>query len=120
MIEFYKGLTKEQQKKINKLYFGWVIKQDCAITGVDNKFCGYPHHLRLSNNAGTSIKPPHIYMIPMKNDIHTDCENMTIPEAEKKWSAEMGVEINFENILTGLHDLFSRLYDLQKIVEGEE
>jgi len=45
---------------------------------------------------------------------------MTIPEAEKKWSLIMGEEVDFIDILTGLHDLFSRLYDLQKIVEGEE
>ena len=106
LIEHYQTLSKEDQKKLCKRYYEWASRHDCAVTGVEYPYTGKAHHLRLPNNAGTSLKPPHIYMIPMIDDIHTDIETKSVGWAENYWSKELGYKVCFIDILERLHKEF--------------
>ena len=102
LTEHYKTLEKAEQKKLEKKYKSWVSEQPSGISG--SVITGIPHHVRVSNNAGTSKKPSDIYMFPVTFDEHDFWHRFGNEEIEKHY----GFDIAERFIL--LHDKFCEDY----------
>jgi len=111
LIEYYLTLDADEKKKLCKKYMRWLLDRPCCINGTEGIV---RHHVKVVGWYGTALKPPDVFCVPIDGKEHNHLEHIH----QNRYEKEKG--ICFIDILTGLHDLFSRLYDLQKIVEGEE